>query len=196
MTLSLSQKMATQHSEQIRTWSSESDADIELLTEIRAGALVSGLEAILKKDPSPLHRIVIEANQNGTMAGYAETLQSHEGFVERFRSECNWDAGIVDDELYKRIGSWHFASYKYGYFEVYSEGVEDAEYDFWEAQEEIGEGSDCYHNASVMGAILKLENSDAFSQREKSDDFELRFYDGNCYEWEADAWLKARRTKG
>lgn len=188
--------MPSEFIEQIKAWRSILDVDVNLLAEIRGVALINGLKTILDKDSSALHRIVIETNQHGTMSGYAETTQSHKGFVGRFRNACNWDDGISDEELYQRIGSWYFDSYEYGYFEAYPESAQDAEYAFWNETDEVCQGADCYHNASAIGAVLKMEASDVFRNSEKSDDFEVRLFDGNCYEWAANEWLIEKRTKG
>ena len=188
--------MSSKFVEQIRSWKLESDVDCDLLITLRGTSLIKGLEAIWNNDKSDLHRVVIEASQNGIMTGYAETVDSHRGFLDRYRSNCNWDEGISDSELYAQIGSWYFDSYQYESFEIYPEGVIDAEYDLWENLEDQQAGKESYHNTSVIGAALALERSKIFSRFGRSEDFELRMFDGNSYEWDANHWLQEERSKG
>lgn len=183
----------------ISSWMSAGEIDSDLLAGIRYSALCEAVSAIGDRDKSAMLRIVVQLTQHGTFGIHAETAESNKAFIQRFRSGCNWHQKHTDEELYSKIGPWYFDSFGFGCAEylskTYTGKLMDAEYNLWQRLDDHGHGITCYHNSSAIEAIVRYESSRHFAEMNKANDFELRLFDGNSVEWEANNWLLERRQK-
>jgi hypothetical protein len=170
----------------LENWSSPNQIEWDAIHNALTKYLKKVVSTFILNNPDEeIYGIVISHGQNWELSVY-------------LNSDNNPDGILLDEKKRWYFDDWRFDLYEY---ECAPEirVVNDAHYELFnrlcdDESTNISALSDNFLAASAL-AFIDLERSDVVSRMRRTNNFEIKFFDANSYEWETKTILDTARSK-
>jgi hypothetical protein len=192
------------YKETTKAWSSPDDMDWSTLRDALGDHLRAVIATFSEQNPEEeVYGIVISHGQNWELSTYLNTEKGYTNMPGRFRPTArNWPEK-TDEELLEVLGRWSFDDWEFGLYEYKCRPevreVNDAHYELFDR---LGDGEYVDHAElsnrfllACASSVVALERSPELEALRKTDNFEIRFFDANCHEWETGPIMSSARQE-
>ncbi|MCW1883902.1 hypothetical protein OKA04_04130 [Luteolibacter flavescens] len=191
-------------------WDKAEAVDWPRVTKELGGYLTSVIAHFSAAHPDePIYGIVIESGENWDLSVYLNTEKGYVDGVAAFRKNSTGLEDKTDEEVRKIMGRWHFNAWKYPSYHLKcppdTNRLNEIHYEVFDALfEQEWESKKADPNApgvadpfrfAAAEAIAMLEQSPELKALKKTDDFKLRYFDGDSLEWGTEKLMEKAREK-
>lgn len=187
------------------SWTSPDAVDWAVVSRALANYLRVVVATFSEHNPeAEVYGIVISHGQNWELSTYLNTENGHASMPERFRPMTRNAPEMTDEEILDMLGRWYFDAWEFDLYEYKCSSevaeVNDTHYDLFDR---LGDGEsvdfddlgDRFLDACAR-SVAALEQSPEIETLRKTVDFEIRFFDANCHEWNTGQIMASAREGG
>lgn len=192
------------YEEIVATWKTPQDID---WTSVRT-ALVDYLGKVIitfgEQNPeSTVYGLVIVHGQNWELSVYLNTEEGYVTMPDRFRAMSHNYPEETDEQILENLGRWYHDAWEFDLYEFKCapevNAVNNVHYELFDR---LGD-DDNVDFESLSDNFLQVcaesisifERTTELSNLSKTENFELRVFDGNCHGWETFDIMEAAREK-
>jgi hypothetical protein len=191
------------------SWSKPEEVDWLSVTSQLADYLSKVIAHFSETIPAAqVYGVVIENGQNWDVSVYLNTEEGFKNGPSIFRPNSRGYENRTDDQIREDLGRWYYHAWEFQNYEFSCpKGTNDLNNLHYEVFGEL-HSSECEqsqvnpdadlserHLLACADAIAIFEASPAFAALFKTNDFRVRLYDGNRYEWDTDAIMTKARER-
>ena len=186
----------------LEKWKSPQDVDWNIIRDALGQYLREVISTFSRQNPeAAVYGIVIVRGQNWELSVYLNTEEGYASMPDRFRSQSRNGPAKTDEEILGDLGRWYYDAWEFDLYEFKClpevNSVNNLHYDlFNRLSEDDSVDTDDLSNSflsACAGAVALLERSQELHTLRKTDDYEMRFFDANCHEWDTESLMATAR---
>jgi hypothetical protein len=183
-------------------WETSEAVDWNLVREELGTYLRKVIATFSVQNPEAMvYGIVVDRGQNWQLSVFLNTEEGYLSMPDRFRKQCIKHPPRTDAEILANLGRWYFDSWQFDFYQHQCppevNAVNNLHYETFERLNDLDpEGllSDRFLQACAEATALLERSAEAQTLR-RTEDFEIRFFDANCHEWDTGAVMEKAREK-
>ncbi|TLD70583.1 hypothetical protein FEM03_12765 [Phragmitibacter flavus] len=188
----------------VEAWASPDSVDWVTVRDALGQYLRTVVATFSMQNPQEeVYGILISRGQNWELSTYLNTERGYASMPARFRPMTRNSPERTDEEILAMLGRWYFEAWEFDLYEfkcAHEVGeVNEANYELFDRLSAVDSvDHDDLSNRFLhvcAGSVAALEQSPEIQVLRKTADFQIRFFDANCHEWETGPIMASARKE-